>query len=91
MAVVPVALAVLMTAGQRFPLPAKVAYPLLSIVAAALVWFAVSRVGEVPRRRPEAGAGREGRGHAGPAGQARRRVSGPMTGRPVSTRPKGST
>ena len=49
-AVVPVALAVLMTAGQRFPLPAKVAYPLLSIVAAALVWFAVSRVGELPRR-----------------------------------------
>ncbi|HMH37071.1 MAG TPA: hypothetical protein VK584_09050, partial [Streptosporangiaceae bacterium] len=42
-AVVPVALAVLMTAGQRFPLPAKVAYPLLSIMAAALVWFAVSR------------------------------------------------
>jgi quinol monooxygenase YgiN len=49
-AVVPVALAVLMTAGQRFPLPAKVAYPLLSMVAAALVWFAVSRVGELPRR-----------------------------------------
>src|SRR5437660_2113686 len=50
MAVVPVALAVLMTAGQRFPLPAKVAYPLLSMVAAALVWFAVSRLGELPRR-----------------------------------------
>jgi quinol monooxygenase YgiN len=50
MAVVPVALAVLMTAGQRFPLPAKVAYPLLSMVAAALAWFAVSRAGELPRR-----------------------------------------
>ena len=57
-AVVPAALAVLMTAGQRFPLPAKVAYPLLSMVAAALVWFAVSRVGEPPRRA----AGRGGRG-----------------------------
>ena len=55
-AVVPAALAVLMTVGQRFPLPAKVAYPLLSIVAAALVWFAVSRVGELPRR--VAGGGR---------------------------------
>jgi quinol monooxygenase YgiN len=55
-AVVPVALAVLMTAGQRFPLPAKVAYPVLSMVAAALVWFAVSRVGELPRRA--AGGGR---------------------------------
>jgi quinol monooxygenase YgiN len=49
-AVVPVVLAVLMTAGQRFPLPAKAAYPLLSMVAAALVWFAVSRVGELPGR-----------------------------------------
>src|SRR6478672_7623227 len=57
MAIVPVALAVLMTAGQRFPLPANVAYPLLSIVAAALVWFAVSRVGEVPRRAAGDGRG----------------------------------
>ena len=56
-AIVPVALAVLMTAGQRFPLPAKVAYPLLSIVAAVLVWFAVSRVGEVPRRAAGDGRG----------------------------------
>src|SRR5436190_1122211 len=56
-AVVPAALAVLMTAGQRFPLPAKVAYPLLSIVAAALVWFAVSRVGELPRRAAGDGRG----------------------------------
>jgi quinol monooxygenase YgiN len=47
-----------MTAGQRFPLPVKVAYPLLSMVTAALVWFAVSRVGEPPRRQ----AGRGGRG-----------------------------
>src|SRR5689334_8439306 len=58
-AIVPAALAVLMTAGQRFPLPAKVAYPLLSIAAAALVWFAVSRVGEAPRR-----AAGDGRGEA---------------------------
>jgi quinol monooxygenase YgiN len=55
--VVPVALAVLMTAGQRFALPAKVAYPLLSIVAAALVWFAVSRIGEQPRRAAGDGRG----------------------------------
>ena len=56
-AIVPVTLAVLMTAGQRFPLPAKVAYPLLSIVAAVLVWFAVSRVGEAPRRAAGDGRG----------------------------------
>jgi quinol monooxygenase YgiN len=55
--VVPAALAVLMTAGQRFPLPAKVAYPLLSMAAAALVWFAVSRVGELPRRAAGGGRG----------------------------------
>ena len=59
-AVVPAALAVFMTAGQRFPLPAKVAYPLLSMVAAALVWFAVSRVGELPRRAADHGG--EGNG-----------------------------
>src|SRR5438270_2423930 len=73
MAVVPVALAVLMTAGQRFPLPAKVAYPLLSMVAAALVWFAVSRVGELPRRaaggaRPDDDRGESGRDPRGKPG-----------------------
>ena len=64
MAVVPVALAVLMTAGQRFPLPAKVAYPLLSMVAAALVWFAVSRVGELPRRAADSGRPDDDRGES---------------------------
>ena len=86
-AIVPAALAVLMTAGQRFPLPAKVAYPLLSIVAAALVWFAVSRVGEVPRR-----AVADGRGEACETGGTSPATStGRMTRRPASTRPKGST
>jgi quinol monooxygenase YgiN len=50
MAVVPVALAVLVTAGQRLPLPAGVLYPLLGMMAAALAWFAVSRLGEPSRR-----------------------------------------
>jgi quinol monooxygenase YgiN len=54
-AVVSVGLAVLITAGQRFALPARAAYPLLSMAAAALVWFGVSRVGELP-----AAAGRAG-------------------------------
>src|SRR6266496_1369199 len=49
-AVGPAGLAVLMTAGQRFPLPAGAAYPLLSMAAAALVWFGARRVGELPRR-----------------------------------------
>ena len=58
MAVVPAVLAVLITAGQRLPFPADAVYPLLSTMAAALVWFAVSRVGEPSRRA----AGRGGRG-----------------------------
>src|SRR6266568_2542141 len=53
-AVVSVGLAVLMTAGQRFQLPAGAAYPLLSMVEAARVWFGVSRVGEPPRARASA-------------------------------------
>src|SRR6201989_778804 len=62
-AVIPVALAVLMTAGQRLPLPADAVYPLLSMVAAVLVWFAVAQVGEPSRRA----AGRVG-GHAAGGG-----------------------
>jgi quinol monooxygenase YgiN len=54
--VVAVGLAVLITAGQRFALPARAAYPLISMAAAALVWFGVSRVGE----RPAGTAGRAG-------------------------------
>src|SRR6185437_950415 len=67
-AVVPATLAVLMTVAQRFPLPAKVAYPLLSIVAAALVWFAVSRVGELPRRVAGGGRGEGMRDRRGKPG-----------------------
>jgi quinol monooxygenase YgiN len=55
-AVVAVGLAVFMTAGLRFPLPATAAYPLLSMLAAALVWFGASRVGEPPGQA----AGRDG-------------------------------
>ena len=55
-AVVPVGLAVLMTAALRLSLPARTAYPLLSMLAAALVWFGVSRVSEPPWRA----AGRDG-------------------------------
>jgi quinol monooxygenase YgiN len=47
--IVPVALAVLIMAGLRFSLPARAAYPLLSMVAAALVWFGVTRIQDLPR------------------------------------------
>jgi quinol monooxygenase YgiN len=49
-AAVPPGLAVLMMAGMRFPIPARVAYPLLSTMAAVLVLFGASRIGEAPRR-----------------------------------------
>jgi quinol monooxygenase YgiN len=59
-AVVAVGLAVFMTAGLRFSLPARAAYPLLSMLAAALVWFGASRVGELPRRPAERDGRRDG-------------------------------
>jgi quinol monooxygenase YgiN len=49
-AAVPPGLAVLMTAGMRFPIPVRVAYPLLSTMAAVLVLFGASRIGDAPRR-----------------------------------------
>ena len=49
-AVIPVGLAVFMTAALRLPLPTGTAYPLLSAAAAALVWFGASRVSEPPWR-----------------------------------------
>ncbi len=56
-AVVPVGLAALMTAGLRFALPAAAAYPLLCMLAAALVWFGASRVGEPSRTAASEGDG----------------------------------
>jgi quinol monooxygenase YgiN len=67
-AVVPVGLAALMTAGLRFALPAGAAYPLLSMLAAALVWFGASRAG-----KPAQGASRGGRGDSVADGGGRHR------------------
>jgi quinol monooxygenase YgiN len=52
-AVLPPGLAVLMTAGLRFPLPAKAAYPLLSTAAAGLVLVGASRAGAGRRQAGE--------------------------------------
>jgi hypothetical protein len=57
-----IALAVLMTVGQRFSLSAKSLYPLLGLAAAALVWFGATRLERL--------AGRPGRARA--AGRDRR-------------------
>src|SRR5690349_21213384 len=63
-AALPPGLAVLMTAGLRFPFPAQAVYPLLSTAAAGLVWFGASRIGEGPRRA-------DARGQAGDRGGRR--------------------
>jgi len=49
-AVAPVGLAVFMTVALRFSLPDRSAYPLLSLLAAALAWFGMSRLQDVPGR-----------------------------------------
>jgi quinol monooxygenase YgiN len=46
--IAPVGVAVLLTVGLRFSLPARSAYPLLAMVAAALVWFGVTRIADPP-------------------------------------------
>jgi quinol monooxygenase YgiN len=78
-----VGLAVLMTAGMRAAWPDRSVYPLLGLLAAALVWFGAVRSQPVSRDRPAAGdgvAGRTGRDLSllhgeetrGPAGSAAR-------------------
>jgi quinol monooxygenase YgiN len=61
-AVVPVTLAVLMTAGQRLPFLVEAVYPVLSTMAAAFVWFAVASVGEPSPRAAARGESSRGRG-----------------------------
>ena len=53
-----VGLAVFLTVGLRFSLPARAAYPLLSLVAAALVWFGATRLEARPGRPARAGTER---------------------------------
>ena len=47
-----VGLAVLMTVALRLSLPVKSVYPLLSMMAAALVWFGATRTQRLPAREP---------------------------------------
>jgi quinol monooxygenase YgiN len=57
----PVGLAVLAAMGLRLAWPDRSAYPLLSMLAAALIWFGVTRIQHAPRqevREPQAGRGR---------------------------------
>jgi quinol monooxygenase YgiN len=47
----PVGLAVLAAVGLRLPWPDRSAYPLLSLLAAALIWFGATRVQRSPDRQ----------------------------------------
>ncbi len=66
--IAPVGVAVLLTVGLRFSLPARSAYPLLAMLAAALVWFGVTRLQDPPGRPGR--AGRASGGYAGDRYQA---------------------
>ena len=63
-----VGLAVFMTVALRFSLPTRSAYPLLSLLAAALAWYGATRLEPQPGRAGRAAAGRSrapGRDQAG--------------------------
>ena len=75
-----VGVAVFMTVALRFSLPNRAAYPLLSLLAAALAWFGATRL----EARPEPGRGRAATGR--PAA-TRRPDAGPAATRPSVTRP----
>src|SRR5579859_303078 len=70
-----VGVAVFLTVGLRFSLPARPAYPLLSLVAAALVWFGATRLEARPGRPARAGTERS-RSISRPRAAGRDRTTG---------------
>ncbi|HXO25656.1 MAG TPA: antibiotic biosynthesis monooxygenase, partial [Streptosporangiaceae bacterium] len=70
-----VGLAVFLTVGLRFSLPARPAYPLFSLVAAALVWFGATRLEARPGRPARAGTERS-RSISRPRAAGRDRTTG---------------
>jgi len=62
-----------MTVAMRFSLPTPSAYPLLSLLAAALTWFGATRLEAAPARSARA---RAGRGRATGRNRARREQTG---------------
>jgi quinol monooxygenase YgiN len=68
-----VGLAVFMTVGLRFSLPSRSAYPLLSLLAAALAWFGATRL-ETGTRRETASRLETGPGRAATGRTARERM-----------------
>jgi quinol monooxygenase YgiN len=69
-----VGLAVFLTVGLRFSLPSRSAYPLFSLLAAALAWFGATRLEAQLGRPTRSGAGRSRT--AGPEPPGRDRTTG---------------
>jgi len=82
-----VGLAVLMTVALRSSLPVSSAYPLLSLLAAALVWFGATRL-EAPPARAGTGRARAGTGRAR-VGTGRGRAAPEATNGHGGSRPPG--
>jgi quinol monooxygenase YgiN len=81
--IAPASLAVLMIAALRFSLPARSLYPLLTMMAAALVWFGATRIEDQPGHpgRDDAGRDRAGRDDAGRDRAGRDRAGRDRAGR----------
>jgi quinol monooxygenase YgiN len=77
-----VGLAVLMTVVMRFSLPTRSAYPLLSLLAAAVAWFGATRLEAAPARPARARGGRAtGRSRANRQQTGHDRAGRQQTGR----------
>jgi quinol monooxygenase YgiN len=79
----PVGLAVLITAGLRFSLPDRSAYPLIGVAAAALAWFGATRLERLPGPAGRPARDDRGRAAADDAPRTRRGPGGlrePATG-----------
>jgi hypothetical protein len=76
-AAAPVGLAVLITAGLRFSLPNKSAYPLIGMAAAALVWFGATRPDHLSASARRPARDDQGRAPAANAPRTRRSTGGP--------------
>jgi quinol monooxygenase YgiN len=72
----PVGLAVLITAGLRFSLPDRSAYPLIGMAAAALAWFGATRLDRLPGPAGRPAGVDRGRAAAGGARRTRRSAGG---------------
>jgi quinol monooxygenase YgiN len=81
--ILPVGLAVLAAVGLRLPWPDRSAYPLLSLLAAALIWFGATRIQRSPgAEEVPAAEGAPALGSAPASAPGSAPASGPAPGKP---------